>query len=205
MIKFTVHKGIILPLDISNIDTDIIIPKQFLKKITRSNFSKNLFHNWRFIDEKGLKPNPSFILNNKLYKNASILVTRENFGCGSSREHAVWALQDYGFRVIISSGFADIFYNNSLNNNLLLIILKEDKINEIMNLIKNNKINYAEINLKYNYLKIINKKYSFHIDKYFKLKIIKGIDDIDITMNDFEKICAYESKIPNFLQRNFSQ
>lgn len=116
MNKFIQHTGIVLPLDIANVDTDSIIPKQFLKETTRSNFEKYLFFNWRFLENTLDAPNPSFILNNPIYQRASILLTRRNFGCGSSREHAVWALIDYGFRIIISSSFADIFYNNSINN-----------------------------------------------------------------------------------------
>ena len=128
MTKFTQHIGIVVPLDAANIDTDAIIPKQFLQKVTRTGFGQHLFNDWRFLDDAGQKPNPDFVLNKPRYKGASILLTRENFGCGSSREHAPWALTDYGFKVVIASSFADIFYGNSLNNQLLPLTLSEADI-----------------------------------------------------------------------------
>ena len=118
MLKFIEHTGVVVPLNFSNIDTDIIIPKQFLKCVNKRGLGKFLFYDWRFIDGNELLINKNFILNKKIYKNASILLTGENFGCGSSREHAVWSLLDYGFKVIIAPSFSDIFYNNSFNNKL---------------------------------------------------------------------------------------
>ncbi|MGL5585562.1 MAG: 3-isopropylmalate dehydratase small subunit, partial [Plesiomonas sp.] len=123
MTGFTQHTGIVAPLDAANIDTDAIIPKQFLQKVTRTGFGQHLFHDWRFLDDAGTQENPAFILNQPEYRRASVLLTRENFGCGSSREHAPWALADYGFKVIIAPSFADIFYGNAINNQLLPVRL----------------------------------------------------------------------------------
>ena len=121
--KFTQHTGLVVPLDAANVDTDAIIPKQFLQKVTRTGFGAHLFNDWRFLDDKGQQPNPEFVLNFPEYQGASILLARENFGCGSSREHAPWALTDYGFKVVIAPSFADIFYGNSFNNQLLPVTL----------------------------------------------------------------------------------
>ena len=140
MQSFTQHTGIVAPLDRPNVDTDAIIPKQFLKSIKRSGFGPNAFDDWRYLDEGGpdidnnsRRINPDFILNQAPYDKASILLTRENFGCGSSREHAVWALDDFGFRVVLASSFADIFFNNSFKNGLLPIVLEEKIIDELFN------------------------------------------------------------------------
>src|SRR3989338_8676682 len=131
MEPFKTHKGIAAPLDRVNVDTDAIIPKQFLRKIERTGFGKHLFHEWRYLDYEGTKENPAFPLNKPGYKGASILLTRDNFGCGSSREHAPWALLDYGFKVIIAPSFADIFYNNSFKNGLLPIVLERDAVDRL--------------------------------------------------------------------------
>ena len=129
--KFTQHTGIVAPLDVANVDTDAIIPKQFLQKITRTGFGSYLFHNWRFNDDEGTIITSDFVLNQPEYKGSSILLTRENFGCGSSREHALWALTDFGFKVIIAPNFADIFYTNSFNNQLLLVKLTDTEIEQM--------------------------------------------------------------------------
>ena len=126
--KFIKHTGLVVPLDAANVDTDAIIPKQFLQKVTRTGFGAHLFNDWRFLDEKGQQPNPNFVLNFPQYQGASILLARENFGCGSSREHAPWALTDYGFKVVIAPSFADIFYGNSFNNQLLPVKLSDAEV-----------------------------------------------------------------------------
>lgn len=200
--KFTKHEGIVLPINISNIDTDAIIPKQFLKKITKTGFGKNLFNDWRYLNEKQNKKNKSFILNDSTYKNSSILLTRKNFGCGSSREHAVWALKDYGFKVIIASSFADIFYINSLNNQLLLITLKESLINKLFQIVENNKGIKLTVNLIENCLILLDQKYFFKIDPFHKFCILNGLDFIDHTLQYNKKIENYEKQIPYFFLKN---
>ncbi|CAL4318759.1 3-isopropylmalate dehydratase small subunit [Buchnera aphidicola] len=201
MKKFKKHTGIIAPLNIINIDTDIIIPKQFLKSIKKTGFGKHLFHNWRYLDNQSKKINKNFILNQKIYKNSSILITGRNFGCGSSREHAVWALMDYGFKTIISSKFSDIFYNNSINNNLLLIQLPEKKIQAIFLIIEKNKKTQCTINLLKNKIYIKKKKYKFSIEKFYKFKLIHGLDKIDLTLQKIQNIIDYEKKnTPQYLE-----
>ena len=128
MNPFTQHTGIAVPLDRVNVDTDAIVPKQFLRKVERTRFGKHLFHEWRYLDYEGTKENPDFILNKPENRRASVLLARDNFGCGSSREHAPWALADYGFRVIIAPSFADIFYNNCVKNGILLVVLKTQEV-----------------------------------------------------------------------------
>ncbi|CAL4326053.1 3-isopropylmalate dehydratase small subunit [Buchnera aphidicola] len=199
MSKFTEHNGVVVPLDISNIDTDAIIPKQFLQGIGKTGLGKYLFHDWRFIDKNQLQLNSDFILNKNPYKSASILLTRENFGCGSSREHAVWSLLDYGFRVIIASSFSDIFYNNSFNNKLLLICLKRDKIDYLFNLVK------REIGISF-FVSLIQKKifiknfdFLFEIDEFQRLCLLNNWDNIDLTLKINYKIKSYERTIVSFL------
>lgn len=194
MKKFIKHTGIIVPIKIINIDTDIIIPKQFLKSTKKTGFGKHLFYNWKYLDNQALIKNKKFILNKKKYKKSSILITGRNFGCGSSREHAVWALMDYGFKVIISSKFADIFYNNSVNNNLLLIELSEKIIQEIFILIKKNKKTTCTVNLLKNEINFEKKKYKFKIDEFYRFKLINGLDKIDLTLKEIKKIKEYEKK-----------
>lgn len=199
MEKFIKHMGIVTPLNISNIDTDIIIPKQFLKKTNKIGFGKYLFYDWRYINNNIKNINKKFILNKKKYLNSSILLTKDNFGCGSSREHAVWALKDYGYKIIISSSFSDIFYNNSLNNFLLPIILKKKIIDLLFFYfkIKNNKICFVD--LINNSIIIKNKIFYFKIKKFYKICLIKGLDSIDMTMKYINYIIKYEKNIPKFL------
>ena len=140
MEKFNTHTGLVVPLDVANVDTDQIIPKQFLQRTERTGFGVNLFHDRRYLDAAGTQANPDFILNKPEYKDASILLAGENFGCGSSREHAPWALQQYGFKVMISSSFADIFYGNSINVGLLPITLAEDEMAQLFKLIETSKL-----------------------------------------------------------------
>ncbi|WP_343191944.1 3-isopropylmalate dehydratase small subunit [Buchnera aphidicola] len=194
MKKFTKHVGKILPLNVSNIDTDIIIPKQFLKKITKNGFGKYLFFNWRYLENNIKNINKKFILNKNIYKNSSVLLTRENFGCGSSREHAVWAIKDFGFRVILSSSFSDIFYNNSFNNGILLIVFSKKIIDEIFYLTENNKIIIAKINLVKKYVNIMDKNYFFKINSFYHYCIVNGLDRIDYTIKYKKKIEEYENK-----------
>ncbi|VFP81868.1 3-isopropylmalate dehydratase small subunit [Buchnera aphidicola] len=192
MKHFTQHIGFIAPLDISNVDTDIIIPKQFLQKVNKKGFGKHLFHNWRFLDELGTKENPNFILNKKIYRNSSILLTRSNFGCGSSREHAVWSLLDYGFKVIIGQSFSDIFLNNCLNNRLLLISLPKKTIDKLFFIIKKKKNVICMINLLKEKIFIDNNSIPFSINIIQKQCIMYNFDNIDFTLKYEKKIDSYE-------------
>lgn len=206
MLKFTEHTGIVIPLDTSNIDTDIIIPKQFLQKVNKIGFGKYLFHDWRYLDSNQLKKNYQFILNKKAYKNASILLTRSNFGCGSSREHAVWSLLDYGFRVIIASSFSDIFYNNSFNNKLLLITLQEKVIECLFDIVKKNIGISFSVDLVNSNIIVNKDSFSFELDDFYRFFLLNNLDNIDLTLKFLKKIEFYENKIPDFLlnRREFS-
>ncbi|MEC7711142.1 MAG: 3-isopropylmalate dehydratase small subunit [Thermoproteota archaeon] len=179
--------SIITPFDKANVDTDQIIPKQFLKLITKSGFGKFLFYDWRF-DHNG-NPKNDFVLNDSLYQNSQILVTNENFGCGSSREHAVWALKDFGFNVIISPSFADIFYSNCFKNGVLPITLDIEKIHKLLQF-------KDEVELDLNSQKIIidDEFISFDIDSHKKIRLLEGLDDIDLTLKEDEKIEKFENK-----------
>ncbi|VFP79408.1 3-isopropylmalate dehydratase small subunit (plasmid) [Buchnera aphidicola (Cinara cf. splendens/pseudotsugae 3390)] len=192
MQKFTQHVGIIAPFNISNIDTDVIIPKQFLQKIDKVGFGKKLFFNWRFLNSSGTSKNPDFILNKKNYSKASILLTRSNFGCGSSREHAVWALMDYGFKVVIAHSFSDIFINNCLNNRLLLISLSKDIIDKLFLILKKKKNVLCMINLLKETIIVDNYCVKFMIDSIQKQSIMYGFDSIDYTLKHEKKINFYE-------------
>ena len=183
---FSKVTSIITPFDKANVDTDQIIPKQFLKLITKSGFGKFLFYDWRF-DHDG-KPKNDFVLNNSLYKNSQILVTNENFGCGSSREHAVWALKDFGFNVIISPSFADIFYSNCFKNGVLPIILDIEKIHKLLQF-----KDEVELDLNSQKITIGDESIDFEIDSYRKSKLLKGLDDIDFTLKEDEKIEKFEN------------
>ena len=176
----------ITPFDKANVDTDQIIPKQFLKLITKSGFGKFLFYDWRF-DHDG-NPKNDFVLNNPLYQNSQILVTNENFGCGSSREHAVWALKDFGFNVIISPSFADIFYSNCFKNGVLPIIFETEKIQKLLEF-------KDEVKLDLNSQTIIigDESIDFKIDYHRKIRLLKGLDDIDLTLKEDEKIEKFEN------------
>ncbi|WP_187312804.1 3-isopropylmalate dehydratase small subunit [Buchnera aphidicola] len=207
MFKFTEYKGTILPLNISNVDTDTIIPKQFLQKVNKTGFGKYLFHDWRYLDKNQCNINPDFILNKEIYKNATILLAQDNFGCGSSREHAVWALLDYGFKVIIAPSFSDIFYNNSFNNKLLLIILKKTEIDYLFNLVNKNSKIQLNIDLINNQINIKNiNSFSFSLNNFQRFYLLNDLDNIDLTMRFNDKIKLYENKIPSFLlkRKNFS-
>lgn len=199
MKKFTQHTGIVVPLDIANIDTDAIIPKQFLQKITRTGFGQHLFNDWRFLDDAGQHANPEFILNEPRYQNATILLTGENFGCGSSREHAPWALIDYGFRAIIAPSFADIFYNNAFNNQLLLVTLPEPEINALFNQVEHSAGMEFTIDLEKQIVITGNKHYFFEIDTFKRHCLLNGLDNIGLTLQHEKAINDYEANIPPFL------
>lgn len=199
MAKFTTHTGLVVPLDAANVDTDAIIPKQFLQKVTRTGFGKHAFHEWRFLDDIGEQPNPDFVLNKPRYKGASILLTRENFGCGSSREHAPWALADYGFKTIIGSSFADIFYNNSFNNQLLLVNLSEEDIDELFKIVEANEGIEFTIDLVNEVVIAGDKQYPFKIDAFKRHCLLNGLDNIGLTLQHEDAISAFEYKIPSFL------
>ena len=187
MEPFNIHTGITAPLDRVNIDTDAIIPKQFFRKIERTGFGKHLFHEWRFTDYEGTKENPDFVLNKPEFRQSTILLTRDNFGCGSSREHAPWALTDYGFRVIIAPSFADIFFNNSVKNGLLLVTLKSQEIDELFKDVAKNPGEDMTADLEKQTISTRSgKTYSFVIKSFSKHCLLNGLDQIGWTLQ-FEK------------------
>lgn len=190
------HKGLVYPLNRTHIDTDQIIPKQFLKRIERTGFGEFVFYNWRFDDDGNLRED--FDMNHDKYKDASILLTGENFGCGSSREHAPWALLDYGFKVIIAPSFADIFYNNAMKNGIILIKMEENILADWMTRGENGEL-YLDIDLEKQIIidEEENKTVSFDIPAHHKEKLLNGWDDIAITMQLQDKITAYENKYQN--------
>ncbi|MCX7998277.1 MAG: 3-isopropylmalate dehydratase small subunit [Leptospiraceae bacterium] len=192
MKAFTTLEGIVVPLDRANVDTDQIIPKQFLRKIERSGFGVHLFHDWRYLDNEGTKPNPEFPLNFPRYQGASILLARDNFGCGSSREHAPWALEDYGFRCIIAPSFADIFYNNCFKNGILPIKLKSSEVDELFGFTEKNEGAKLFVDLKEQVVKSKEKTYHFEIDPFRKDCLYKGLDDIGLTLIHEDKIQKFE-------------
>jgi 3-isopropylmalate/(R)-2-methylmalate dehydratase small subunit len=194
MEKFKKIKTIVTPLDQVNVDTDQIVPKQFLKLVQKSGFGKYLFFNWRYDENENQKQD--FILNNKKYQNSKILVTGDNFGCGSSREHAVWALQDYGFSVIIAPSFADIFYSNCFKNGILPIKLEERIVEKLKN-----ESGELEIDLENQILKTDSEQISFDIDTHKKKILLEGLDDISQTLQFEDKISEFEKQsiIPSVL------
>jgi len=191
MEKFNILKGIPANLPMINIDTDMIIPKQFLKTIKRTGLGKSLFFEMRY-DEDG-KDIKEFVLNQKPYENSSILLTGKNFGCGSSREHAPWALLDFGIKCIISTSFADIFYNNCFKNGILPIVLDEKKIEEMIEYSERKES--IEINLEQQKILFGNKEIKFEIDSFKKDCLINGLDDIAMSLEKSEKISSYERKL----------
>ena len=201
MKAFTTHTGLVAPLDRANVDTDQIIPKQFLKSIRRSGFGPNLFDTWRYLDvgepgqDHGLRPlNPDFVLNAPRYAGASVLLARENFGCGSSREHAPWALEEYGFRAVIAPSFADIFYNNSFKNGLLPIVLAAHDVDTL----------FAQCEATEGYALTVDLatqtvtrpdgvSHSFEVDEFRTHCLLHGLDDIGLTLQDSDAIKAFET------------
>ena len=199
MAGFKQHTGLVVPLDAANVDTDAIIPKQFLQKVTRTGFGQHLFHDWRFLDDAGEKPNPDFIMNAPCYQGASILLARENFGCGSSREHAPWALADYGIKVMIAPSFADIFYGNSINNQMVPVRLSDQEVEELFQFVENSEGAEITVDLETMQVSANGKQYSFEIDEFRRHCLLNGLDNIGLTLQHEDKIAAYESKIPAFL------
>ncbi len=202
MKKFTVHNGIVAPMDRANIDTDMIIPKQFLKSIKRSGFGPNLFDELRYTDvglpdadNSGRPLNAEFILNNAPFDKSSVLLARENFGCGSSREHAPWALEDFGFRVVIAPSFADIFFNNCFKNALLPIVLDEATVDGLFKDVAAQ--TGLELTIDLENQKIIKpggEEVTFEVDAFRKHCLLNGLDDIGLTLQDSDQIKAYEKK-----------
>lgn len=195
MDKFNVHQGKAVPLDQANIDTDQIIPKQFLKSTERIGFGKHLFHDWRYLDNDGTQKDPDFIFNKTEYQGVSILLTRKNFGCGSSREHAPWALQEFGFKVIIAPSFADIFYGNCINIGLLPIILPENEVEAVMQASRKQAL-IIEVDLQQQTVSTEAGLYRFEINEFHKHSLQQGIDSIDWTLGSETDITAYEKNIP---------
>ena len=207
MQKFTLLYGLVAPLDRANVDTDAIIPKQFLKSIKRSGFGPNLFDEWRYLDhgEPGMdssrrKINPDFVLNQSRYRGAQVLLARENFGCGSSREHAPWALEDYGFRVIIAPSFADIFFNNCFKNGLLPIRLPADQVDVLFRAVEAAPGYRLKVDLEQQSITAPDSAvYKFEVEPFRKHCLLNGLDDIGLTLQHVDQIRAYEGK------RRFSQ
>lgn len=202
MNKFKTLTAIVAPLDRSNVDTDAIIPKQFLKSIKRQGFGPNLFDEWRYLDHgepdtdnSGRPENPDFVLNREPYRKAQILLTRENFGCGSSREHAPWALLDFGFKVIIAPSFAEIFYNNCFKNGLLAIQCDAVIVDDLFNGVDKSETYELTVDLdKQLVIKSNGKNFGFDIDEFRKHCLLNGLDDIDLTMEHVDAIKAYEKR-----------
>ncbi|VTU39763.1 3-isopropylmalate dehydratase small subunit 1 [Variovorax sp. PBS-H4] len=202
MQKFTIHKGLVAPMDRENVDTDAIIPKQFLKSIRKTGFGPNLFDAWRYLDpgEPGQdptsrKPNPDFVLNQPRYAGASILLARQNFGCGSSREHAPWALDQYGFRAIIAPSYADIFFNNSFKNGLLPIVLSEAHVAQLFDETFAFPGYSLTIDLERQVVvKPDGSEIAFDVQAFRKYCLINGLDDIGLTLRHKDKIQAFEAE-----------
>jgi len=202
MDKFTIHEGLVVPLDRANVDTDAIIPKQFLKSIRRTGFGPNLFDEWRYLDhgepgqDNSRRPlNPGFVLNQPRYQGASILLARKNFGCGSSREHAPWALLQYGFRAIIAPSFADIFFNNCYKSGLLPIVLSEADVGHLFNEVKARDGFKLAVDLARQRVSAPGgQEYGFDIDEFRKYCLLNGLDDIGLTLRHADEIRAFEER-----------
>ena len=195
MKPFTVHRGRVAPLDRVNVDTDQIIPKQFLKRIEKTGFGQFLFYDWRFGAEG--KKNPDFVLHDPRYEGATVLVAGKNFGCGSSREHAVWALADFGFRAVISSSFADIFANNSTKNGFLTVRLRDDEVAKVMT--RAHEIEHYELTIDLENCEVRDDqefRAKFPIDEFIRRCLLNGLDDIGLTLEHETDIAAYESRHP---------
>ena len=199
MQEFKQHTGLAALLDAANVDTDQIIPKQFLQKVSKLGFGKHLFHDWRFLDDAGEQPNPEFVLNAPRYQGASILLARENFGNGSSREHAPWALADYGLRAIIAPSFADIFYGNSLNNGLLVVRLKDEEVDALFKLVEANEGQTITVDLENQQVRAGDLSFNFEIDEFRRYCIMNGLDNIGLTLQHGDAIDAFEAKQPAWL------
>ncbi|QBF83242.1 3-isopropylmalate dehydratase small subunit [Shewanella maritima] len=199
MQAFTSHTGLAVAIDSANIDTDQIIPKQFLSKVTRDGFGVHLFHDWRYLDDAGDKPNPEFALNKPRYKGASILIAQENFGCGSSREHAPWALADFGLRAVIAPTFADIFYGNSINNGLLPVKLDAAQVQQLIDEVEATE--GGEITVDLQALTVTSpsgESFAFTIAESARHKLLNGLDAIGLTLSFEQPIADYETEIPSW-------
>lgn len=200
MQSFRNHEGVVVPLDRANVDTDQIIPKQFLKSVKKTGFGENLFDAWRFLDEGEIgktdrQENPQFVLNDSRYRNASILLARRNFGCGSSREHAVWALMQYGIRCVIAPSFADIFYNNCVNNGLLPVPLPDEQVAQIFVAASSSKPLTANVDLENQKVTYENtESISFSIDSGSRKRLLEGMDEIGLTLRETDKIRKFEQQ-----------
>ena len=202
MDKFTVHQGLVAPMDRENVDTDAIIPKQFLKSIKKTGFGPNLFDEWRYLDkgEPGMdpasrKPNPDFVLNQPRYAGASVLIARKNFGCGSSREHAPWALQQYGFRAILAPSFADIFFNNCFKNGVLPIVLPDSVIAKLFDEVAAFPGYELTVDLERQVIvKPDGTEIAFDVQPFRKYCLLNGFDDIGLTLRQKDKIQAFEAE-----------
>ncbi|HZT70877.1 MAG TPA: 3-isopropylmalate dehydratase small subunit [Terriglobia bacterium] len=202
MTPFKKHTGLVAPLDRVNVDTDQIIPKQFLKAITREGFGRFLFYDWRYLE--GDRPNPEFVLNLPRYQGASILLARSNFGCGSSREHAPWAILDYGFRAIIAPSYADIFYNNCIKNGILPITLSDEQVDDLFKRVERNTGYQLTVDLESQTITEATPpsgtplKIEFKIDSFRRECLLNGWDDIGLTLRYEDQIAAYErAHLPN--------
>jgi 3-isopropylmalate/(R)-2-methylmalate dehydratase small subunit len=202
MEKFIIHKGLVAPMDRENVDTDAIIPKQFLKSIRKTGFGPNLFDEWRYLDkgEPGedptqRKPNPDFVLNQPRYQGASVLIARKNFGCGSSREHAPWALQQYGFRALIAPSFADIFFNNCFKNGLLPIVLPESTVAKLFDEVHAFPGYQLTVDLdRQVVVKAQGEEIPFEVQAFRRYCLMNGFDDIGLTLRQSDKIKAFEAE-----------
>jgi len=201
MQKFTLHKGLVAPMDRDNVDTDAIIPKQFLKSISKTGFGQNLFDEWRYLDAgypgqdpDSRQPNPDFVLNQPRYQGATVLLARKNFGCGSSREHAPWALDQYGFRAIIAPSFADIFFNNSFKNGLLPIVLAENQVDRLFDEVAAFVAYTLTIDLARQVIvKPDGQEWPFEVQAFRKYCLLNGLDDIGLTLRHATKIKDFEA------------
>ena len=197
MQPFRTHRGLVAVLDRINVDTDQIIPKQFLKRIVRTGFGPFLFYDWRFLEDGS--PDPEFELNQKQFQGATILLTGSNFGCGSSREHAPWALQDHGFRVLIASSFADIFFSNCFKNGLLPVAVAEDTVTQLRDAALANPGYEIEVNLESQTIQgDLSLNFGFEIDPFRKKCLLQGIDDVGLTLQLEDRIREYEAGRPSF-------
>ncbi|HEX9224782.1 MAG TPA: 3-isopropylmalate dehydratase small subunit [Candidatus Acidoferrales bacterium] len=193
MKPFSVHTGMVAPLDRVNVDTDQMVPKQFLKALTREGFGRTLFYDWRYLP--GEKPNPEFVLNLPRYRGASILLARHNFGCGSSREHAPWAVLDYGFRVVIAPSFADIFYNNCFKNGILPVTLPEEQVDELFR--RTEKEEGYSLTADLPHQTVTDKhglRFSFELTPFRKEILLKGLDDIGLSLRHESAISEFEKR-----------
>ena len=202
MQKFTTHTGIVAPIDRANVDTDAIMPKQFLKSIHKTGFGPHLFDEWRYKDpgyygkpESQRQPNPDFVLNQSRYQGASVLLARKNFGCGSSREHAPWAIGQYGFRVILAPSYADIFFNNCFKSGLLPLVLSESQIDQIFNEVSAFPGYKLTIDLeRQRIVKGQGEEIAFEVNAFRKYCLLNGLDDIGLTLRHKDKIAAFEAQ-----------